>query len=263
MDEGDPPSSMDNSTSTGNDNLDNSCNAAMKEEEETTTAPPAPTQETTLNTTERFMREEGADLGSGLRFLKKARRTKARRAHPQHKRPSTREKRAGGRGQREKSKQIDDEGRGEKRKRQGWDIGLASLEGKLSAIAEARRNEILSMTAHFPLVNREIIILDDEDETKENKRTRRGKRALIEIKDDDERDRRAIWTADSHLLLRGKALRYIEVFSDTSLMLVHPAVIHETNLDWFLSNEEPTRLPSPLSLNMNIALCLGKDSYLF
>ena len=65
-----------------------------------------------------------------------------------------------------------------------------------------------------------------------------------------------IWTPEMHLALKSRAARYIQMFAKTSMTLIHPALLEEDNLDWFLTCEGST-LSTPLSFNLTMAICSG------
>ena len=74
----------------------------------------------------------------------------------------------------------------------------------------------------------------------------------------------AIWTVDACLQLRSRAMRCLQMFSVTSLTLVHPALLDEKNVTWFLALDLHSLVASPISLNLTIAFCLGaKEIFCF
>jgi hypothetical protein len=73
-----------------------------------------------------------------------------------------------------------------------------------------------------------------------------------------------IWTVDACLQLKSRAMRCLQMFSMlTSLTLVHPALLDEKNVAWFLALDLHSLEASPLSLNLTIAFCLGRTKKCF
>ena len=72
-----------------------------------------------------------------------------------------------------------------------------------------------------------------------------------------------IWTVDACLQLTSRAMRCLQMFSVTSLTLVHPALLDEKNVAWFLALDLRSLVASPLSLNLTIAFCLGTKRNFF
>lgn len=76
--------------------------------------------------------------------------------------------------------------------------------------------------------------------------------------------RRSIWNSDAHLHFFAMNLSLVNLYTTNlaNFIPLHPAALHETNLQRFLcssSGEEETG--SALALSVNVALCLGKHLF--
>jgi hypothetical protein len=67
-----------------------------------------------------------------------------------------------------------------------------------------------------------------------------------------------LWNTDTHLFLWARTRRCLDSYQKTSLTVVHPAILDELNTAWYLSSDQSSQEHSPLSLNITIAICLGK-----
>lgn len=66
-----------------------------------------------------------------------------------------------------------------------------------------------------------------------------------------------IFTLDTHLVKYGQTRQYISLFAEVGSYPIHPAIIDEENVDWFLYSGEAYMYPSPLGLNIAVAICVG------
>lgn len=79
----------------------------------------------------------------------------------------------------------------------------------------------------------------------------------IESIESTSQQRHQIWNIDPSLQLKSRVMHCLHMFSVTSLTLVHPALLDEGNVAWFLGLDRSTVEASPFSLNLTMALCLG------
>lgn len=70
---------------------------------------------------------------------------------------------------------------------------------------------------------------------------------------------KGVWNEDTRLAFWADIQQYKSIFSDASLLSVHPAIIEDANLAYYFSLEEDelNSSPTPLLLNITTALLIG------